>query len=115
MATGNTASQSEFDFGNSVIRMSPELQVLDYFAAANWAALNAKDLDINTTAPALLDGGRVFIAGKTGTAYLLDATDLGHVSAALSVDLESVAGSLRHRGRPGSRVFVPCYLGSNGR
>jgi hypothetical protein len=45
--SGNSESQSGFDYGNSVIRLSAELSVLDYFAPQDWAKLNAGDLDLS--------------------------------------------------------------------
>ena len=105
--TGNTASQSTFDFGNAVLLMSPELSVLDYFVPTNWVALNKADLDISTTAPVLSGDGRVFIAGKNKAGYLLDAADLGQVSTGLAtVSLGSAAFGTAIA--QGSRVFVPC-------
>ena len=110
VATGNTASESTFDYGNTVLRMSPDLKWLDYFAPTDWVALNQSDLDINSTAPVLLDGERVFIAGKNAKAYLLDATDLGEVSEGLaSVNIGSSAFGTAIA--QGSRVFVPCIEG----
>jgi len=107
VATGNTASQSTFDYGNAVLRMSPDLKWLDYFAPTDWVALNQGDLDINTTAPVLLNGGRVLIAGKNGVAYLLDAADLGEISEGLaSVRIGSPAFGTAIA--YGSRVYVPC-------
>ncbi len=82
--TGNTASQTTFDYGNSVLHLSPGLSVLDYFAPTNWATLNAGDLDLNSLAQTLLPGGRVLAVGKTGVACLLNAGNLGHVSTALA-------------------------------
>ena len=39
VATGNSFSNGVFDFGDSVIKLSPELQRLDFFAPQNWAEL----------------------------------------------------------------------------
>jgi outer membrane protein assembly factor BamB len=106
VVTGNSESQSGFDYGNSVIRLSPDLSVLDYFAPQDWAALNAGDLDLNSLGPVLLPGGRVLAIAKTGTAYLLDGAKLGHVGTALAT---TDIGSSPF-GSPavmGSRVFVP--------
>ena len=105
--TGNTVSQSAFDYGNSVIRLSPGLSVLDYFAPTNWAALNAADLDLNSLGQTLLPGGRVLAVGKNGVAYLLDASNLGHVSAALAT-VNIAARPFGSTAVLGSRVFVPC-------
>ena len=105
--TGNTASQTTFDYGNSVIRLSPGLSVLDYFAPTNWATLNAGDLDLNSLGQTLLPGGRVLAVGKSGVAYLLDASNLGHVSAPLATT-NIGARPFGSTAVLGSRVFVPC-------
>jgi IPT/TIG domain/PQQ-like domain len=105
--TGNTASQTTFDYGNSVIRLSPGLSVLDYFAPTNWASLNAADLDLNSLGVILLPGGRVLAVGKSGVAYLLDTADLGHVSAPLAT-ANIGARPFGSAAVLGSRVFVPC-------
>jgi outer membrane protein assembly factor BamB len=107
VATGNSESQSSFDYGNAVIRLSPQLKVLDYFAPADWAQLNARDLDLGSLAPVLLPGGKVLTIGKDGTGYLLNGGSLGHVGGpAPTVNLgSSPFGSAVALG---SRVFVPC-------
>jgi outer membrane protein assembly factor BamB len=104
--TGNTASQSAFDYGNAVIRLSPGLSVLDYFAPSNWASLNASDLDLSSLGPVLLPGGRVLAVGKSGVAYLLNAGSLGHVGSALATTNIS-ARPFGSAAVLGSRVFVP--------
>ena len=107
VATGNTVSTSAFDYGNSVIRLSPALSVLDYFAPTNWASLNSADLDLCTLDPVLLPNGRVLVIGKSGTAYLLNSANLGHVSTALAT--VGIGGSPYGSAAVlGSRVFVPC-------
>lgn len=107
VATGNTASRSTFDYGNAVLRMSPDLKWLDYFAPSDWVTLNRRDLDINTTAPVLLENGRVLIVGKNTTAYLLDAANLGEIGgeiSSISVGSAAFGTAIAQR----SRVFVPC-------
>jgi outer membrane protein assembly factor BamB len=79
VATGNADSTQAFDFGNAVLRLSPDLRLLDWFAPSNWAALSASDQDLGSTSPVLLDGGLVWIAGKEGTGYLLRAGRLGGI------------------------------------
>lgn len=107
VVTGNTISTSAFDYGNSLIRLSPALSVIDYFAPTNWASLNSADLDLCTLAPVLFPNGRALVIGKSGTAYLLDSANLGHVSTALATT--SIGGSPYGSAAVlGSRVFVPC-------
>ncbi|HZD79670.1 MAG TPA: PQQ-binding-like beta-propeller repeat protein [Actinomycetota bacterium] len=79
VATGNSFSTSSFDFGNAVIRLSPSLDVVDWFAPSNWLDLNRGDVDLGSTSPALLPDGLVFIAGKEGIGSLLRLDRLGHV------------------------------------
>ena len=107
VTTGNSASQSTFDFGNAVIHLSPQLAVLDYFAPSDWAALNAGDVDLGSLGPILLSSSRILAVGKSGTAYLLDAGKLGHVGGALtSAPLGSSAFGAA--AVTGTMAFVPC-------
>jgi outer membrane protein assembly factor BamB len=80
VSTGNGNSTSAFDFGDAVIRLSPELRVLDWFAPANWADLNAGDTDLGSMGPALLSSNLLFQAGKAGTGYLLRADHLNGIN-----------------------------------
>ncbi|HEX2805759.1 MAG TPA: hypothetical protein VHN80_06280, partial [Kineosporiaceae bacterium] len=45
---------------------------------------NAQDVDLGSTGPLLLDGGRPLIAGKTGDVHLLDTTRLGGIGGQLT-------------------------------
>ena len=86
VATGNSSARpgDAFDHGNSVIELSPQLGERQYFAPTSWARDNDTDADLGSTAPVLLDGGRVFVVGKAQTAYLLDAGALGGVGGQLA-------------------------------
>jgi outer membrane protein assembly factor BamB len=79
VATGNSASRGSFDFGNAVVRLSPELKVVDWFAPANWLDLNAGDVDLASVSPALLPDGLVFAIGKEGVGFLLHRDGLGRI------------------------------------
>jgi polyvinyl alcohol dehydrogenase (cytochrome) len=81
VASGNSdGASSAFDYGNAVMRLSPALQLEDWFAPSNWHSLSQQDLDLGSTRPVLLPGGLAFISGKASTGYLLRQTQLGHVS-----------------------------------
>ena len=85
VATGNSESpllDGGFDFGNSVIRLSDDLRVVDWFAPSDWADLNRGDTDLGSTGPALLPAGLVFQIGKAGVGYLLRAGHLGGIGGA---------------------------------
>ncbi len=112
VTSGNSESQGEFDYGNAVVRLSPDLKILDWFAPDDWAGLNAADVDLGTTGPVLLPDSRVFQVGKGGVGYLLDTANLGHVGGQLAqgpVCKNSAAfGAVAHQG---STLYVPCLTG----
>jgi PQQ-like domain len=85
-ATGNGSAVAgqPFDHGDAVIKLSPQLQELSYFAPTNWAELNADDLDLGSTAPVLLGNGQLFEIGKGGTGYLVDTSSLGGLGGELT-------------------------------
>lgn len=91
VATGN-GNSSSFDYGNAVIKLSAGLKPLSFFAPPNAGALNTTDSDLGSTGPLLLPGSRLFIIGKSGIAYLVDADSLGGLGNGLaSLDLGSAA------------------------
>lgn len=82
-AVGNTSCGSGcFDYGESVLKLSPSMGLLDYWAPTNYASLNAGDTDIGSVGPALLPNNLVFQVGKAGVGYLLNEGNLGHISNA---------------------------------
>src|SRR5207253_8516228 len=109
--TGNSESNSRFDYGNAVVHLDPALGAVYYFAPTNWAALNRSDTDLGSATPVLVPGGRVFAIGKEGVGFLLDQARLGHeggqrfsshlCSAAFGTAAVTAAGL----------VYVPCADG----
>lgn len=71
VATGNGGG-SGFGYANSVIRLSPTLRRLAYWAPRDWADLSSSDTDLGSIEPLPLPGGNVFISGKNGEGYLLN-------------------------------------------
>jgi len=109
IATGN-GSSSSFDYGNAVIRLTPGLAQVGFFAPADAGALNQSDLDLGSTGPILLSHSRAFIIGKTGIGYLLSTDQLGglgHPLASSQVCDRAFGGSAA----AGSTVYVPCTDG----
>lgn len=84
VASGNGDSTSTFDYGNAVLRLSPDLKLRDWFAPTNWASLNSSDQDLGSVSPALLENGLVWISGKGATGYLLRRDHLGHIGGQAS-------------------------------
>jgi polyvinyl alcohol dehydrogenase (cytochrome) len=110
VSTGNGASDTTFDFGDSVIALAPDLTELGYFAPANWVELNEHDTDLGSVAPTLLANGDIFQIGKEGVGDLLSASHLGGVGGQLYN--ESVCGgAYGGTAHVGLTVYVPCTDG----
>ena len=92
VSVGNgEATAGEWDRSDSVLRLSPELKLEDGFAPTQWAQDNASDADLGSLGPVLLPDGLIFIAGKSGTGYLLHAGALGGVGGEAAGGVRSVA------------------------
>ena len=107
VAVGN-AEGAGFNYGNSVIRLRPDLTEADYWAPSNWAALNASDTDVGSITPALLENGLLFQAGKAGVGYLVNSNHLGGVGG--EVYSERVCDGLDYGATAYSppMLYVPC-------
>ncbi len=110
VATGNGESTTDFDHGNSVIRLSPQLAELDFFAPINWAELSAADLDLGSVGPALLDDGLVLQIGKEGVGYLLQQDMLGGIGGE-SFSAQVCASAFGGTAHTASMIYVPCTNG----
>ncbi len=80
VATGNGSWDANPDFGQTVLKLAPgTLALLDYFTPSNYNTLNQGDYDLGSSGPTFAPGSSLLAAGgKTGTAYLLNSTNLGH-------------------------------------
>jgi outer membrane protein assembly factor BamB len=110
VATGNGSARpgQGFDHGDAVIELSTTLSELQYWAPSNWAELNVEDLDLGSTTPVLLGGGRLFEVGKGGTGYLLNAASLGGVGGpAPSISLCNSRGATAYDAAT-SLLYVVC-------
>ena len=62
-----------YDHSDSILRAQPDPQAARLLLPTSWAEDNARDLDLSSMGPAYIPGGKVFIAGKRGVAYLAGA------------------------------------------
>lgn len=78
--TGNGPWNGRTNFGDSVIELSlPSLRLRQAFTPRDQERLNDSDLDLGSSAPALLGHDRVAVAGKDGVLRLLSLSRLdGH-------------------------------------
>jgi outer membrane protein assembly factor BamB len=111
VATGNGDSTTSFDQANSVLRLSSDLKLLDFFAPGNWADLSRRDLDLGSTGPVLLDNGSILQVGKSGVGYLLNAARLGQIGGEVFQAPICSDGAFGGAGRSGSMVYIPCRDG----
>jgi outer membrane protein assembly factor BamB len=107
--SGHTSASQGYDHSDAILSLSPTLKLTDYFSPTTWAEDNAGDLDLSSMSPTYIPGGKVFIAGKRGVAYLTSATQLGHVGGQLSTlnGCASYGGTAYYKGV----VFAPCSDG----
>lgn len=111
LTSGNSSSSGSYDDGNSVLRLSAALKLVDSFAPSDWASLNGSDSDLGSTSPVLLPAGRVFQVGKSGIGYLLDAGHLGGVGGQLHSGSVCSTRAFGGVARDGDAMFVPCSGG----
>ncbi|HEX6488574.1 MAG TPA: PQQ-binding-like beta-propeller repeat protein [Candidatus Dormibacteraeota bacterium] len=117
--SGNTScgSNCTYDYGESVIKFSPALGIVDEFHPSNWESLNASDTDVGSSGPIQLPGGYVFQVGKAGDGYLLSESSLGggnHETAAFTAHVcpnQTSDAAFGGDAFDGNRIYVPCTNG----
>jgi outer membrane protein assembly factor BamB len=110
VSVGNgEATSGDWDHSDSVLRLSPTLQLEDGFAPQQWQQDNASDADLGSLGPMLLPGGLVYINGKSGLGYLLHANALGGVGGQALV--KPVCTAFGGAALVSSVLFVPCTDG----
>jgi F5/8 type C domain/PQQ-like domain len=74
---GNTAGGR--NLGNSFVKLSSTLSLLDWFTPYNQSSLNASDLDLGSAGTLLLPGTSLVVGGgKEGKLYVVNANGMGH-------------------------------------
>ena len=80
VVTGNGTWDGVRDFSESFLKLTPTLQLADWFTPTNHLTLDAKDADLNSSGPSLIPGTHLVIGGgKEGILYSLDTRKLGHL------------------------------------
>ena len=77
------ADKGGIDYGMCYMKLSPALQVLDWFAPFDQQKQSSQDLDLGNTGLAGIPGTTALFAGGTkfGTAFVLDSNNLGKFTA----------------------------------
>jgi outer membrane protein assembly factor BamB len=91
VATGNGPFDGGTNWGDSVLVLSPDAKrLLKHWTPTNQDELNTSDLDLGSTAPALLSDGYFVQGGKDGKLRLLRLSSLAGVNGKLGGELQTV-------------------------
>ncbi len=103
---GNSAATSgAWDGGDSVLKLSPDLRLLDSFAPSTWP----HDADLGSTSPSLTANGYLLAVGKSSTAYTLRAGRLSGIGG--QVTTTQLCAAYGGTAVAGNTVYVPCTDG----
>ncbi|HME09500.1 MAG TPA: hypothetical protein VKG25_20740 [Bryobacteraceae bacterium] len=90
VSTGNGDYDGVANFGESFIKLSSKLSVLDWFTPDDWQTLSNGDYDLGSTGAALVPGTDLVVGGdKYGSIYSLHTGALGHLTSASGPGLQS--------------------------
>lgn len=85
VSTGNGDFDGATNFGQAVVKLSPALKPLDYFAPYDYVANNKLDLDLGSGGVLLTPAQsgpythEIIVCGKTTPIFVLNRDSLGHV------------------------------------
>jgi len=83
--TGNGTYDGTTDYGESVIKLSPALVLLDWFTPSNYAALDAVDADVSSGRVILPPGTALAVIGmKDYNVYSIATGCMGHLGGMVS-------------------------------
>jgi hypothetical protein len=84
---GNGSFDGANNFGEAAVKLSPSLQVLDYFSPYNTASLTASDLDLGSASVPLMpdqngqNPHELIFCGKPNVIYVLNRDSMGHFNS----------------------------------
>lgn len=80
VGVGNGDYDGMTNFGESFLRLSADLQVIDWFTPEEWRYLSDVDLDTASLGPMLIPSLDLLLGGdKNNNAYLIDRYNMGHL------------------------------------
>jgi outer membrane protein assembly factor BamB len=123
LVTGNGFSDGVNNFGESAVKLSPSLQVQDFFSPYNAAALTASDLDLGSASvPVMPDQNGQFphvliFCGKSPVIYVVNRDSMGHMGSSsdnILQELTNVVGGTATTRDSGQACFTsPSAWGEN--
>jgi hypothetical protein len=98
------------DLGDSFIKLSPDLRVLDWFTPEDHRNMEENDLDLGSAGPMLFPGLPFLVGGgKKGKFYLLDTSSMGHLENGNSPGDHHAAQAFQAAAGSGN-IFNPCGI-----
>ena len=92
VATGNAPFDGRHNWGDSALMLTPNAsRLLHNWTPRNQAQLNANDIDLGSTAPALLSSTRAVQSGKDGLIRLLRLPRLGGALGHTGGELQTIS------------------------
>jgi hypothetical protein len=80
VVTGDGPNDQQTAWGESVLKLNKNLQVLDYFTPAEWEFLTCKDNDLGSAGAMLMPGlNQLVVGGKNSKMFVLNQGALGHL------------------------------------
>ena len=104
------------DSADSIVKLGPDLQLLDYFTPFNQSCLQQTDADLGSSGPLLEPTHNVIVAaGKEGRIYVVDRSNMGHYTSIANpcnnlnrTDVDKVLQE-SSRGQVGGLFNTPTY------
>jgi outer membrane protein assembly factor BamB len=108
VGNGESGVGDSYDHSDSVLQLDGTTMA-DSFSPTSWATDNDADKDLGSQGPALVGDQWIFIAGKSGTAYVLRQGHLGGIGG--QVSSAHICTSFGGAAVSGTTVYVPCTDG----
>jgi len=114
VATGNGTFDGATNFGEAVVKLSPSLQVLDYFAPYNWSTYDAGDFDLGSGDVMIvppqngLHPHELITCGKPTPIYVINRDNLGQVGTTSDGVIQRLDNQLGQIG-PSSSILMACF------
>jgi len=95
--TGNGTWDGKSNFGESFVKLSPDLKLLDWFTPTNHNYLDSIDADLDSSGATLIPGTPLVLdGGKQGVLYLVNVNHMGHLGDENAVQHFQATGSHLH-------------------
>lgn len=107
--TGNGHWDGSSAYGESILKLSSTLSLLDFFTPSNWATLESNDSDLSSSRAMLMEsasGSTLLVGGaKDYRVYVVDAACMGHLQGS-EPSCTAPQLWLTNAGTPGSHVGI---------